>query len=100
MLLERRELERRVETWAHMHTDRHDMYAVTTNARAGRDSESKRLGVKKFSGEHVLPGHILCRQRGTRFHPGDNVMLVRRLRRPPRALLARCRRHCLHRESY
>jgi hypothetical protein len=68
-------------------------HAVTTNARAGRDSESKRLGVKKFSGEHVLPGHILCRQRGTRFHPGDNVLLVRRLRRPSRALLARRRPH-------
>ncbi|MEH6469647.1 MAG: 50S ribosomal protein L27 [Halopseudomonas sp.] len=39
----------------------------------GRDSESKRLGVKRFGGESVLAGNILIRQRGTRFHPGDNV---------------------------
>ncbi len=39
----------------------------------GRDSESKRLGVKRFGGQQVLAGNILVRQRGTRFHPGDNV---------------------------
>jgi large subunit ribosomal protein L27 len=39
----------------------------------GRDSISKRLGVKKFGGEHVLAGNIIVRQRGTRFHPGKNV---------------------------
>ncbi len=39
----------------------------------GRDSESKRLGVKRFGGQKVLAGNILIRQRGTRFHPGDNV---------------------------
>jgi len=39
----------------------------------GRDSISKRLGVKKFGGEKVLAGNILVRQRGTRFHPGPNV---------------------------
>lgn len=39
----------------------------------GRDSISKRLGVKKFGGEQVLAGNILVRQRGTRFHPGVNV---------------------------
>lgn len=39
----------------------------------GRDSESKRLGVKKFGGEKVLAGNILVRQRGTKFHPGNNV---------------------------
>lgn len=39
----------------------------------GRDSISKRLGVKKFGGEQVLAGNIIVRQRGTRFHPGDNV---------------------------
>jgi large subunit ribosomal protein L27 len=39
----------------------------------GRDSISKRLGVKKFGGEHVLAGNILVRQRGTRFHAGKNV---------------------------
>lgn len=39
----------------------------------GRDSISKRLGVKKFGGEKVLAGNIIVRQRGTRFHPGTNV---------------------------
>lgn len=39
----------------------------------GRDSESKRLGVKRFGGQEVLAGNILIRQRGTRFHAGENV---------------------------
>ena len=39
----------------------------------GRDSVSKRLGVKKFGGQAVLAGNILVRQRGTKFHPGKNV---------------------------
>jgi large subunit ribosomal protein L27 len=39
----------------------------------GRDSESKRLGVKRFGGQDVLSGNILVRQRGTRFHAGENV---------------------------
>lgn len=39
----------------------------------GRDSQSKRLGVKKFGGEYVIPGNIIIRQRGTKFHPGHNV---------------------------
>ena len=43
------------------------------STRNGRDSESKRLGVKRFGGENVLAGNILIRQRGTRFHPGVNV---------------------------
>lgn len=43
------------------------------STRNGRDSESKRLGVKKFGGEVVVPGNILVRQRGTKFHAGDNV---------------------------
>jgi len=43
------------------------------STRNGRDSESKRLGVKRFGGESVLAGNILVRQRGTRFHPGRNV---------------------------
>lgn len=43
------------------------------STRNGRDSESKRLGVKKFGGEHVLAGNIIVRQRGTQFHPGVNV---------------------------
>lgn len=43
----------------------------------GRDSVSKRLGVKCFGGELVLPGSIIIRQRGTRFHPGRNVGLGR-----------------------
>ena len=43
------------------------------STRNGRDSESKRLGVKKFGGELVKGGNIIVRQRGTHFHPGDNV---------------------------
>jgi large subunit ribosomal protein L27 len=43
------------------------------SSRNGRDSESKRLGVKKFGGEAVIPGNILVRQRGTKFYPGENV---------------------------
>lgn len=43
------------------------------STRNGRDSESKRLGVKKFSGEIVKAGNILVRQRGTSVHPGTNV---------------------------
>ena len=45
------------------------------SSRNGRDSIGKRLGVKKFGGEHVLAGNILVRQRGTTFHPGENVGL-------------------------
>ena len=47
------------------------------SSRNGRDSESKRLGIKKFGGEQVLAGNILVRQRGTAFHPGPNVGLGR-----------------------
>jgi large subunit ribosomal protein L27 len=43
------------------------------STRNGRDSESKRLGVKCFGGESVVAGNIIVRQRGTRFHPGANV---------------------------
>ena len=43
------------------------------SSRNGRDSESKRLGVKKFGGEAVLAGNIIVRQRGTKWHPGLNV---------------------------
>ena len=43
------------------------------STRNGRDSESKRLGVKRYGGEQVLAGNILVRQRGTRFHAGVNV---------------------------
>ncbi|MCY3914876.1 MAG: 50S ribosomal protein L27 [Chloroflexi bacterium] len=39
----------------------------------GRDSNSKRLGVKNFGGEFVIPGNIIVRQRGSKFHPGDGV---------------------------
>ena len=42
-------------------------------SKNGRDSNSKRLGVKRYDGQAVLAGTILIRQRGTRFHPGDNV---------------------------
>ena len=43
------------------------------SSRNGRDSHSQRLGVKRFGGENVIPGNILVRQRGTQWHPGDNV---------------------------
>ena len=43
------------------------------STKNGRDSESKRLGVKKFGGQVVIAGNILVRQRGTRFHAGENV---------------------------
>jgi len=47
------------------------------SSRNGRDSESKRLGVKRFGGETVSAGNILVRQRGTEFHPGVNVGIGR-----------------------
>ena len=47
------------------------------STRNGRDSESKRLGVKKFGGEHVTSGNIIVRQRGTQYHPGANVSIGR-----------------------
>uniref|UniRef100_A0A7N0SZT4 Ribosomal protein L27 n=2 Tax=Kalanchoe fedtschenkoi TaxID=63787 RepID=A0A7N0SZT4_KALFE len=43
------------------------------STKNGRDSKPKNLGVKKFGGERVIPGNIIVRQRGTRFHPGDYV---------------------------
>ncbi|MEM8968561.1 MAG: 50S ribosomal protein L27 [Bacteroidota bacterium] len=43
------------------------------SSKNGRDSESKRLGVKRFGGENVIAGNIIVRQRGTKHHPGDNV---------------------------
>ena len=43
------------------------------SSRNGRDSESKRLGVKRYAGQTVLAGNILVRQRGTKFYPGTNV---------------------------
>ena len=43
------------------------------STRNGRDSESKRLGVKRYGGEAVRAGNILVSQRGTKFHPGENV---------------------------
>lgn len=43
------------------------------SSKNGRDSESKRLGVKKFGGEAVKTGNIIVRQKGTKFHPGNNV---------------------------
>ena len=43
------------------------------SSRNGRDSAGRRLGVKKFGGEVVVPGNILVRQRGTKFYPGTNV---------------------------
>ena len=43
------------------------------SSRNGRDSHAQRLGVKKFAGEYVKAGNIIVRQRGTKFHPGENV---------------------------
>jgi large subunit ribosomal protein L27 len=48
-----------------------------SSTKNGRDSNSKRLGVKRYDGEVVKPGMIIVRQRGTRFHPGNNVGLGR-----------------------
>jgi large subunit ribosomal protein L27 len=47
------------------------------STRNGRDSNAQRLGVKRFGGEQVTAGHILVRQRGTRFYPGHNVGMGR-----------------------
>ena len=47
------------------------------SSRNGRDSAGKRLGVKKFGGERVVPGNIIIRQRGTRWHPGRHVGMGR-----------------------
>ncbi|MCU0779481.1 MAG: 50S ribosomal protein L27 [Akkermansiaceae bacterium] len=47
------------------------------SVKNGRDSRSKRLGVKKFGGQAVIPGNILIRQRGTKVHPGLNVGMGR-----------------------
>lgn len=47
------------------------------SSRNGRDSESKRLGIKRYGGQVVVAGNILVRQRGTRVHPGDNVGMGR-----------------------
>lgn len=47
------------------------------SSRNGRDSKAKRLGVKKFGGELVVPGNILIRQRGTKWHPGKGVGMGR-----------------------
>ena len=43
------------------------------SSRNGRDSNAQRLGVKKYGGEHVIPGNIIVRQRGTKWHPGTGV---------------------------
>jgi len=47
------------------------------SSRNGRDSESKRLGIKRYGGESVRAGNILVRQRGSKFHPGENVSMGR-----------------------
>ncbi len=44
------------------------------SSRNGRDSAGRRLGIKKYSGQTVIPGNIIARQRGTKWHPGDNVL--------------------------
>ncbi|MBM3197617.1 MAG: 50S ribosomal protein L27 [Chlamydiia bacterium] len=43
------------------------------SSKNGRDSHSKRLGIKKYGGEQAIAGNIIVRQRGTRYHPGKNV---------------------------
>lgn len=43
------------------------------SSRNGRDSAGRRLGIKKYGGEAVIPGNIILRQRGTKWHPGENV---------------------------
>lgn len=48
-----------------------------SSTKNGRESNSKRLGVKKYGGEYVIPGNIIVRQRGTKFHPGANVGIGR-----------------------
>ena len=48
-----------------------------SSTKNGRDSNAKRLGVKRYDGQLVLPGTIIVRQRGTRIHPGENVGLGR-----------------------
>lgn len=47
------------------------------SSRNGRDSAGRRLGVKKFGGEYVTPGHIIIRQRGQKYHHGENTMMGR-----------------------
>ncbi len=47
------------------------------SSRNGRDTEGRRLGLKKFGGERVNPGNIILRQRGTKYHPGENVGIGR-----------------------
>ncbi len=47
------------------------------SSRNGRDTEGRRLGIKKYGGESVIAGNILVRQRGTKWHPGENVGLGR-----------------------
>ena len=47
------------------------------STKNGRDSAGRRLGVKKFGNEKVVPGNIIVRQRGTKFHPGENVGMGR-----------------------
>ena len=47
------------------------------SSKNGRDSAGRRLGVKKYGGEHVIAGNILIRQRGTKYYPGENVGIGR-----------------------
>ncbi len=47
------------------------------SSKNGRDSKAKRLGVKMYAGQKVIPGNIIIRQRGTKFHPGKNVSMGR-----------------------
>ena len=47
------------------------------SSRNGRDTAGRRLGVKKYGSQHVIPGNIIARQRGTKWHPGENVGMGR-----------------------
>lgn len=47
------------------------------STRNGRDSNAKRLGVKAYGGQYVIPGNIIIKQRGSKFHPGENVRIGR-----------------------
>ena len=64
------------------------------SSRNGRDSAGRRLGVKKFGGEHVVPGNIIIRQRGTKWHPGDNVGIGK-----DHTIFAKVAGHVVFRES-
>ena len=66
------------------------------STRNGRDSHAKRLGVKMFAGQQIKTGQIIVRQRGTKFHPGDNVGRGKDDTQGIHAILNRWRSHRVH----